>query len=392
MLVYMKGLFNIAVNVILSYFVAVAVHGCVNEKKIESVTPCVITDTTRYDTDDPAIWINRKNPGKSLIIGTDKNRDGALYAFNLNGKTEKVIRGLEGPNNVDVEYGFPFNREMIDIAVVTERLRQRIRVFRLPGLEPVDKGDLIVFDGNTARSPMGIGIYKRPADNAFFIVVSGKSGPEEGYIGQYRLECHNNCNIGISFVRYFGKYGGGKEIESIAVDDDPGYVYYSDETAGVRKYQADPDVHDADKELAFFATTGFKRDHEGISIYKMPEGKGYILVSDQQANRFWIFPREGVKNSPHCHPVLKIIEVSAHASDGSEVTSYPLPGFPSGLFVAMSNGKTFHYYDWQDIAGKTLSTLQSGNIKDEMFLGGILKYQKEFVPHMYKFRIRGLRY
>jgi 3-phytase len=43
--------------------------------------------------------------------------------------------------------------------------------------------------------------------------------------------------------------------------------------------------------------------------------------------------------------------VAAIESDGSEVTSVPLGGrFPHGLFVAMSNGRIFHYYSWDDFA------------------------------------------
>ncbi len=43
-----------------------------------------------------------------------------------------------------------------------------------------------------------------------------------------------------TLVRKFGLFSGKKEIESIAVDDALGYVYYSDEGYGVRKYYADP--------------------------------------------------------------------------------------------------------------------------------------------------------
>jgi 3-phytase len=321
-----------------------------------SIKPQVVTDTTRLDTDDPAIWINFENPEKSLIIGTDKNRDGALYAFNLQGKTEKVFRGLEVPNNVDIAYDFPFNGEKLDIAIVTERLKQRIRVFRLPELKPVDQGDLVVFEGDTDRAPMGIAIYKRPKDNAFFVIVGGKSGPEEGYLGQYKLEDNGQGQIAMTLVRQFGKFSGKKEIEAIAVDNELGYVYYSDETVGVRKYFADPEAVGAEKELALFATEGFARDHEGVSIYKKDDGTGYILVSDQQANRFWIFPREGINGNPHEHPPIKVIETEAVASDGNDVTSISLPGFPVGLFVAMSEGKVFHYYDWEDISGGILKS------------------------------------
>ncbi len=53
--------------------------------------------------------------------------------------------------------------------------------------------------------------------------------------------------------------------------------------------------------------------------------------------------------------VIKKIDVSAIESDGSEVSSAGLgPKFPHGLFVAMSNGRVFHYYAWEDLAGTEL--------------------------------------
>jgi 3-phytase len=48
---------------------------------------------------------------------------------------------------------------------------------------------------------------------------------------------------------------------------------------------------------------------------------------------------------------VKSVNVSTIESDGSEVTNVALPGFPKGLFVAMSNGKIFHYYSWEDFVG-----------------------------------------
>lgn len=322
------------------------------------VNPVIVTDTTKWDTDDPAIWINNADPSESLVIGTDKNEKGGLYAFDLKGRIVRVFSGITRPNNVDIGYGFPFRGDTIDIAVVTERLKQRIRVFSLPALEPVDNGDLVVFDGNPQRAPMGIAVFKRPGDNEFFVLVSGKSGPEEGYIGQYRI-VENKGVLELSFVRQFGKFSGKKEIESIAVDAESGYVYYSDETTGVRKYHADPDAKDAGTELAMFATDGFAGDHEGISVYCLGNGTGYILVSDQDAGRFWIYTREGSRSNPHHHRLVKVIQVMAKGSDGSEVSGFSFPSFPNGLFVAMSDNKTFHYYDWRDIAGKDLKKAET---------------------------------
>jgi len=327
-----------------------------------ALQPRVVTEPTRHDTDDPAFWIPADR-ARTLVLGTDKDTDGALYAYDLAGRIVRRAGGLKRPNNVDVAYGLMLGGQPVDIAVTTERELHRLRVFRLPDLTPVDRGDLVVFNGDPTRAPMGLALYKRPRDGALFAIVGGKSGPAEGYLGQYRLEDDGTGHVKMTLVRQFGAYSGEKEVEAIAVDAELGYVYYSDETFGVHKYHADPDVPDANKELALFATTGFASDHEGISIYKVNDGTGYLLVSDQQNHRFQVFPREGAPGRPHDHQVVKTFDVAAIESDGSEVTSTALPGYPHGLLVAMSNGKVFHYYSWDDIAGRDLKQAPDGVVK-----------------------------
>ncbi len=321
----------------------------------DAIKPRVVTQPTRHDTDDPAIWINPVDPAKSLILGTDKDSDGALYAFDLEGAVVQVVSGLARPNNVDVGYGFALAGKETDIAVVTEREKQRLRVYRLPDLTPIDAGDLVVYGGDTTRAPMGVALYRRPADGAFFVFVAGKTGPSDGYLAQYRLTSDAAGELALEPVRQFGRFSGTGEIEAIAVDAELGYVYYSDEAYGVRKYAADPDAANANAELAVIGTDGFTEDREGISIYKRGDGTGYLLVSDQQANRFRIYRREGEPGRPHEHVLLKSVPVSAIESDGSEVTSVALGAkFPRGLFVAMSNGRVFHYYAWEDISGEDM--------------------------------------
>lgn len=318
--------------------------------RADALQPRVVTAPTKHDTDDPAIWINPADPAQSLVIGTDKDADGALYVFDLDGKIVRTVPGLHRPNNVDVAYGLMLGGRPVDIAVTTERQEQRLRIFALPEMRSVDRGDLVVFDGDTNRAPMGIALYRRPRDGALFAMVGGKSGPAQGYLAQYRLEDDGTGHVKMTLVRMFGAYSGKKEIEAIAVDPELGYVYYSDETVGVRKYAADPDAPEANVELALFGTTGFASDHEGISIYRRRDGTGYVLVSDQQANAFQLFPREGTPGHPHEHPRLDTIPVAAIESDGNEVTDRALgERFPHGLLVAMSNGRVFHYYAWEDV-------------------------------------------
>lgn len=333
------------------------------------IKPLYITEAVQFDTDDPAIWINKDNPAQSLIIGTDKDKDGALYAFDLKGRiqTNKVIKGLKRPNNVDIEYGLPIKGIATDIAVVTERFTHNLRIYSLPSMTPLDGGGIPVFEGETApesRDLMGISLYKDPVTSKVFAIVGRKTGTDGDYLWQYELWADEHGTVKASLVRKFGSYSGNKEIEAIAVDDELGYVYYSDEGIGVRKYYANPAK--GNKELALFATKGFTADHEGISIYKTSEKEGYIMVSDQGANKFQIFSREGAPSNPNEHRHLKTIQVAAMESDGSEITNVSLNhDFQSGLFVVMSTDKTFHYYRWEDIAGNDLKSSPDKSYKKE---------------------------
>ena len=319
----------------------------------DTLQATIVTAPVSGDSDDPAFWIDPVDPAQSRILGTDKGDSaGGIYLFTLDGQidTLRTRRPLRRPNNVDVIQGVRLGGRVVDLAVATERGSRRLRVFQLPSMTPIDRGGIPVFGEDTTRAPMGIALYHRPRDGAVFAIVGGKSGPSEGYLWQYRLHLDSEGYITAERVRAFGRYSGAKEIESIAVDQPLGYVYYSDETVGIRKYHADPDHPDAARELALFATTGFVQDHEGLAIYPTSDSTGYLLASDQQGQRLQLFPREGIAGAPHEHPVLAVIPVSAQETDGLDVTAVPQPPrFPRGLLVMMSTDRTFHLFDWRDV-------------------------------------------
>lgn len=113
------------------------------------------------DADDPAIWVHPQRPGESLIIGTLK--DAGLVVYDLRGRVLQLIAppnlptilhqdpptpaGLNlGPpnpcresagatfgrfNNVDVAYGVRFGKHRRDVAVVTDRGCDRLRVYAI---------------------------------------------------------------------------------------------------------------------------------------------------------------------------------------------------------------------------------------------------------------------
>jgi 3-phytase len=339
---------------------ALAMFGCTPKPSPNTVVdpnavkPLRSTAPVPGDSDDPAIWFHPTDVTKSLILGTDKG--GALYTFTLDGRmlAERTVTGLSRPNNVDVEQNVTLDGRSLDIAVVTERDGGRVRAFSLPEVKAIDGGGIDVFAGETGDrdAPMGVGLYKRPADGALFAIVSRKTGPADGYLWQYRVTGDGKGGLRFEKVREFGAFSGGEgEIEAIFVDDALGYVYYSDEWKGIRKYAADPDSPAGNRELALFGLGVFQEDREGLSLYALDEKTGYILASDQQAGRFRVYPREGTANGPHDHAEITSIAVSTIESDGSETTSRAMgPDFPHGLFIAMSEDKTFQIYRWEDLA------------------------------------------
>ncbi len=346
-------------------WLSLGVMGC----RAPEATPAIdiraaaATEAVSEDPDDPAIWINAADAAQSVILGTNKVAApaGALVVFGLDGQIRQTIDGLDRPNNVDVEYELELGGAPTDIAVVTERLKSRLRVFRIgPDGRLTDVsagGGIPVFEGcqGEEAAPMGVALYRRPSDGAVFAVVGRKSGPGDGYLWQYRLEDDGTGKVRGVKVREFGRFSGRGEIEAIAVDDEPGYVYYADEGDGIHKWHADPDHPDAGVELAHFGREGFQGDREGIAVYALKDGTGYLLCTDQidGNSHYRIYRREGAPGNPHDHSeVIKVVRGGADSTDGIEVTSAGLgPGFPSGLLVAMnSRGRNFLIYRWEEVA------------------------------------------
>ena len=330
-----------ASNISSIILISIMIMSC-NTKQLPVIEPDVITEKTLHDTDDPAIWINHENPEQSIIFGTDKDTDGAIYAFDLDGKVieSKTIRGLKRPNNVDIRQDFKINDSVsIDIMAFTEREREQVRLFSIPDMQALDGGGFPVFQDEIEkefRLPMGISLFKSPKDGSLYAIVGRKNGPEDDYLHQFKIEFTND-QVTFTLVRKFGKYSGQKEIEAIAVDDALGFIYYSDETFGVRKYHAEP--HMGNEEINIFGGDTFKRDNEGIAIVALEGTNGYIIVSNQQAETFNVFSRD-------TNQFLKEINLNTKQTDGCDVVAIPLNStFKSGLFVAMNDERNFYLYD-----------------------------------------------
>src|SRR5262249_2251011 len=135
---------------VLAAFIA---SGLAAAAAVVAVAPLRSTVAVPNDPDDPAIWINRRDPAKSLIVGTVKVAapDGALAVFGLDGRLRQFLKGPDRPNNVDVEYGLDLGGTPTDIAVLTERQGKRLRAYAIApdgsGLRDASSGAMPILEG-----------------------------------------------------------------------------------------------------------------------------------------------------------------------------------------------------------------------------------------------------
>ena len=72
---------QIAKSILLLTVFTLLITGCQKQIQTGAIKPAVVTEKVKWDTDDPAIWINKTDPSKSWILGTDKDDDGAIYVY-----------------------------------------------------------------------------------------------------------------------------------------------------------------------------------------------------------------------------------------------------------------------------------------------------------------------
>ena len=104
---------------------------------------------------------------------------------------------------------------------------------------------------------------------------------------------------------------------------------------------------------------GLVMDVEGMSLWLGENGGGYLVVSAQAADRFVVYDRA----APHAvRGVIRIVGSADGAidgvshTDGLDVTSAPLPGYPRGILVVQDDGnpasgvdQNFKIVDWADV-------------------------------------------
>lgn len=287
--------------------------------------------------DDPAIWVSDDEGQPPLILGT--NKDEGLHVYNLAGEALQFL-DVGAINNVDIRgrYAVASNDEVGALSWF---------VISRNAAEPV------LHIGDTpVQSVEPYGVCLGSDDEGLIAAITYK----DGLVEFWRADQSKDADISATLADTLQL---PSQLEGCAFDETQSLIFIGEEAFGLYSYayrQADavPEVVDS-----IAGGNGLVADVEGVSVYYAPDG-GYIVASAQEADRFVVYDRL----PPHApRGIFSIgespdgaIDAVTH-TDGLDVVSNPLPGYPNGLLVVQDDGnpdsgvdQNFKLIDWRLVA------------------------------------------
>lgn len=302
--------------------------------------------------DDPAIWANPVDPSASLVVATDKKSGISLY--DMQGRLLQHLPDGK-MNNVDLREGFMLDGEPVVLVTASDRTRKAIAIYRLDtaarrlvdvadGVQPTDQGD-----------PYGLCMYRSARSGKTYVFINDSNGEKR----QWELIDAGNGRVRAERVRDFAF---ASQAEGCVADDAAGVLYVNEEDVGVWRLDAEPDGGAAMIAVDSVADNpAIKDDMEGIGLYDLGDGRGYLVASSQGNNSYAVYRREGDQAYLGSFTVIAdgqrgIDGISE--TDGLEVTSANLgPGFEHGAMIAQDGRnvlpgelQNYKYVPWQRIA------------------------------------------
>jgi 3-phytase len=301
--------------------------------------------------DDPAIWVHPTDPSQSLIIGTQKKRGINIYDL-----TGKELQSLPDGrmNNADIRYGFDLGGTTVDVLTASNRSNDSIAIYAIDPASRSLRNIAVEAIDSGMSDPYGQCMYRNADSGDIFVIVNDSSG----LVRQWRLEASSGEYVTATVVREFKL---DSQTEGCVADDETGALYIGQEDFGIWKYSADPEAGDERVLVDTVDGGNLTADVEGMAIYYGPGETGYLVVSNQGADNFAVYRRDGDNDFiGHFHIVanelLGIDGVSE--TDGIDVTSASLgAAFPGGVFVAQDGRnitpderQNFKLVPWKRIA------------------------------------------
>lgn len=278
--------------------------------------------------DDPAIWAHPTQPGRSLIVATDKKA--GLYVYDMQGRVKQFLPDGK-MNNVDLRDGFRLGGDTITLVAASNRTDKTIALYRL---DP-EAGLVEVADGPQPTGmldPYGLCMYRSARSGETYVFVNGDDTVKR----QWRLVDAGNGRVRTELVR---ELAFDSQTEGCVADDETGVLYVGEEDVALWRLPAEPDGGDAMTAVdRVEANPALKDDLEGVGLYDLGGGRGYIVVSSQGNDTYAVYRREGAQEylgsfAVAADPALGIDGISE--TDGLDVSSANLgPGLEHGAMVA----------------------------------------------------------
>ncbi len=312
--------------------------------------------------DDPAIWVHPNDPGRSLIIGT--NKKSGLSVYELSGKLLHEYP-LGRINNVDVRYGFRLGERKVDIVAGSNRSDSGIVVLAVNPLNGALE-NILERPLKTGLSEVyGFCLYHDIHEDNYYAFVNGTDGKVE----QWQLKASHGNKVNAILVRNFSLK---TQTEGCVADDETGYLYIGEEDRGIWKVKASPAEPAVPVLLDSVGNGHLKADVEGLAIFYGQNGTGYLIASSQGNNTYAIYRREGTNEYVGSFKLTKgNTSDGTSDTDGIDVTSCNLgSAYPHGLFVAQDGSnrdgrkkmnQNFKMVSWQKIAREFQPPLDTGD-------------------------------
>ena len=296
--------------------------------------------------DDACIWVDRDDPGRSTIIGTDKQESGGLYVYDLAGELVEFVPVGE-LNNVDLRDGFELGGAAVSIVVAGNRTTNDLEVFRV---DPATRGlvDVAAHPLDAGLLVYGSCLYRSARTGDTYAFVNSKTGR----VVQLALRDQDG-RVAAEAVRTLDV---GGQVEGCVADDELGHLYIGEEEVGIWRYAAEPDGGEERSRIAAAGDGTLVADVEGLALYAGPDGAGYLIASSQGDSTFSVYARA---DGAHVFRFAVVGGGSVDGvsdTDGIDVTSAALgSAWPDGLFVAQDGdndggNQNFKLVSWGDIA------------------------------------------
>lgn len=223
--------------------------------------------------DDPAVWVDRRHPARSLILGNDKQ--GALEIYGLDGSLrQRVTTKTQFWGNVDVRQGVSLKGRARDVVAAYNGGLRLLLVNRRTGIVRLanDGGPI------PARGE-GVCLYHSAKTGRLFAFVVRRSGP----ISQYRI--FDGDGNGVLTGKRVRVIPLSSEAEGCVADDRRGRLYVAEEDVAIWRFRAEPGAS-ASGDVVDTVNDGgpLVSDIEGLTLAERPRGGGLLIASVQDVN------------------------------------------------------------------------------------------------------------